>query len=52
MKLWKAVKVSGIVDLECMLNDYQKRGYKIEAITEAGSCHYTIIFTVEDEVEK
>jgi hypothetical protein len=52
MKVWKAVKVSGVIDLEHMLNYYQKRGYKIEAITEAGSCHYTVIFTMEDEVEK
>ena len=52
MKVWKAEKISGIENLESMLNDYQKRGYKIEAITEAGSCYYTIVFTVEDEVEK
>ena len=52
MKVWKAEKVSGVKNLEYTLNDYQKRGYKIEAITEAGSCCYTIIFTVEDEVEK
>jgi hypothetical protein len=52
MKVWKAEKISGVSNLEYMLNDYQKRGYKIEAITEAGSCCYTIIFTIEDEVEK
>ena len=52
MKVWKAEKVGGIENLELLLNDYQKRGWKIEAITEAGSCFYTVIFTVEEEVEK
>ena len=52
MKIWRAEKIDGVSSLEYMLNDYQKRGWKIEAITEAGSCHYTVIFTVEDEVEK
>ena len=52
MKVWRAEKISGIENLEFVLNDYQKRGCKIEAITEAGSCYYTVIFTIEDEVEK
>jgi hypothetical protein len=52
MKIWRAEKISGVENLELMLNNYQKRGWKIEAITEAGSCCYTVIFTVEDEVEE
>ena len=52
MKVWKAEKILGVKNLEYTLNDYQKKGCKIEAITEAGSCCYTIIFTMEDEVEK
>lgn len=52
MKIWKAEKITGVGSLEFMLNDYQKRGWKIEAITEAGSCCYTVIYTVEDEVEE
>ena len=51
MKVWKVEKINGIGNLEYMLNDYQERGWKIEAITEAGSCCYTVIYTVEDEVE-
>lgn len=52
MKIWKVEKIIGVKNLESVLNDYQKRGVKIEAITEAGSCCYTIIFTIEDEVEQ
>ena len=52
MKVWKAEKISGTENLEFTLNDYQKRGWKIEAITEAGSCCYTVVYTVEEEVEK
>lgn len=52
MKVWKVEKINGVGSLEYMLNDYQKRGWKIESITEAGSCCYTVIYTVEDEVEE
>lgn len=52
MKIWKVKKITGTENLEFALNDYQKRGWKVEAITEAGSCCYTVVFTVEDEVEK
>lgn len=50
MKVWRAEKISGIDNLENTLNDYQKRGWKIEAVTEAGSCCYTVVYTIEDEV--
>ena len=52
MKIWRAEKIDGVSNLEYMLNYYQKKGWKIEAVTEANSGCYTIIFTVEDEVEK
>lgn len=52
MKVWKTEKISGTNSLEYMLNDYQKRGWKIEAITEAEFCCYTVVYTIEDEVEK
>ena len=52
MKVWKTEKISGINSLESMLNDYQKRGWKIEAITEAEFSCYTVVYTIEDEVEK
>ena len=52
MKVWRAEKIDGVSNLEYMLNYYQKRGWKIEAVTEAGSCCYTVIFTIEDEVEE
>lgn len=49
MKVWQAKKISGMSEAVEELNRLQLQpGHKVENITEAGSCCYTIFYTVED----
>ena len=49
MKLWKVEKVCGVAGLEGELNSLQKRGAKIECITESEQFVYTLVYTIEDQ---